>query len=330
MSVSRASFLYVGLKDVLALFSIIPLCRFHGRHSSMSVSRTSFRFLPSSPSVDLTDVSALFSIIPLCRFHGRHSSMSVSRTSSRFLPSSPSVDLTDGLALFSIIPLCRFHGRHFASFHHPPASLSWTPFRFFHHFSELVSRMSFRFLPSSPYVDLKDVHISLPSIIPQCRSHGPRTFTSSSPEHDPRLSEKQTASSANKESKQKIQLKSLEELSKDLERVLSESSRFADVTLKCGGASIPAHKIILSARSPVFAAMFVNPMKESLRNEVDITDIHESALRDLLKYVYTGKTCDLTDSSAAELLNAADKYQIQDLKAVCVDFLKNTVSLQNV
>ncbi|CAL1285696.1 unnamed protein product [Larinioides sclopetarius] len=140
----------------------------------------------------------------------------------------------------------------------------------------------------------------------------------------------QCTSSANEESKEKIQLKSLEELSKDLERVLAESSRFADVTLKCGGASIPAHKIILSARSPVFAAMFVNPMKESLRNEVDITDIHESALRDLLKYVYTGKTCDLTDSSAAELLNAADKYQIQDLKAVCVYFLKNTMSLENV
>ncbi|GBM75634.1 Speckle-type POZ protein-like B [Araneus ventricosus] len=145
------------------------------------------------------------------------------------------------------------------------------------------------------------------------------------------ISEKFASGLVNREFKKTVQLTSLGELSNDFGRLLDpESSRFADVTLKCGGASIPAHKIILSVRSPVFAAMFANQMKESLTNEVDITDIDVSVLRALLVYMYTGKTYDLTSSSAADLLLAADKYQLQDLKMVCSYFLKETVSFQNV
>ncbi|CAL1285698.1 unnamed protein product [Larinioides sclopetarius] len=145
------------------------------------------------------------------------------------------------------------------------------------------------------------------------------------------ISEKFSRGIVNAEFKKTVQLKSLGELSNDFERLLGpESSCFADVTLKCGGASFQVHKIILSARSPVFAAMFANPMKESLKNEVDISDIEVSVLRTLLVYMYTGKTSDLTSSSAADLLFVADKYQIQDLKMVCSYFLMETVSFQNV
>ncbi|GBM38726.1 Speckle-type POZ protein-like B [Araneus ventricosus] len=145
------------------------------------------------------------------------------------------------------------------------------------------------------------------------------------------ISEKLPSGMANTEIKKTLQMKSLGELSKDFERLLEpESSRFADVTLKCSGVSIPAHKIILSARSPVFAAMFANPMKESRENEVDITDVDVSVLRALLVYMYTGKTSDLTSTSAADLLLAAEKYQLRDLKTVCSHYMMLTVSFQNV
>ncbi|CAL1285695.1 unnamed protein product [Larinioides sclopetarius] len=143
--------------------------------------------------------------------------------------------------------------------------------------------------------------------------------------------EKQQVCLGNEESKLKIELKSLEGLSNDFERLLHpESSCPADITLKCNGVSITAHKTILSARSPVFAAMFAHQMKESLKNEVDITDIDESTLRALLKYIYTGKISNLTVDSAAELLFAADQRQLQDLKAVCSHYLKDALSPQNV
>ncbi|GBM15931.1 Speckle-type POZ protein-like B [Araneus ventricosus] len=145
------------------------------------------------------------------------------------------------------------------------------------------------------------------------------------------ISDKQDTELTNGESKKRIQLKSLLELSNDFEQCLApKETCFADVTLKCGGASIRAHKCILSARSPVFAAMFAHPMKENLTNEVDITDIDEPILRAMLTYIYTGKTSDLTSCAAADLLSAADKYQLQDLKTVCSYSLKGSVSFQNV
>ncbi|GBO20801.1 TD and POZ domain-containing protein 3 [Araneus ventricosus] len=103
-----------------------------------------------------------------------------------------------------------------------------------------------------------------------------------------------------------------------------QSSCFADVTIKCDGVSIPAHNLILSARSPVFAAMFANPMKESRENEVEITDIDVSTIRALLIFMYTGKTSQLTASSVADLMFAADKYQLPGLKTACSYFLKDS------
>ncbi|GBO21662.1 TD and POZ domain-containing protein 3 [Araneus ventricosus] len=128
-----------------------------------------------------------------------------------------------------------------------------------------------------------------------------------------------------------IQPKSLVQLSNDLGRLLDpQTSYLADVTLKCGSTSIPAHKLILSARSPVFAAMFSNPMKENHENQVDIADVDASVLRAVVIYIYTGKTPNLTVSSASKLLFTADKYQLLDLKRVCCDFLKKNVSVQNI
>ncbi|GBM95831.1 Speckle-type POZ protein-like B [Araneus ventricosus] len=135
----------------------------------------------------------------------------------------------------------------------------------------------------------------------------------------------------NAECRKCVQVKSLVELSNDFECLLNpETCCFADVTFKCGNASIPAHKSLLSIRSPVFAAMFKNPMKENRENKVDISDMDVSVLRIMLTYIYTGKTPDFTVSSASELLFAADKYQLQDLKRVCCDFLKQNISLENV
>ncbi|XP_055934690.1 speckle-type POZ protein-like B [Argiope bruennichi] len=134
-----------------------------------------------------------------------------------------------------------------------------------------------------------------------------------------------------KDTKKGIQLTSMEKLLDDFGRLLDpKTSSFSDVVLKCGDVSIPAHKNILSVRSPVFEAMFSNPMKESHKNEVSVIDIDETTVRNLLIYIYTGTISDLTDSSAADLLFAADKYQLQDLKTLCCGFLKNTMSLQNV
>ncbi|GBL85115.1 Speckle-type POZ protein-like B [Araneus ventricosus] len=122
---------------------------------------------------------------------------------------------------------------------------------------------------------------------------------------------------------------SLRRLSNDMEKLL-EKSLLADVSLKCGAVSIPAHKSILSARSPVFEAMFSCPMKEAMENEVVIEGIEAQVLRAMLKYMYTGKTGDLTPSFATNLLFIANKYQIACLEFACITYLMRNMSMKNV
>ncbi|GIY69858.1 TD and POZ domain-containing protein 3 [Caerostris darwini] len=148
------------------------------------------------------------------------------------------------------------------------------------------------------------------------------------------VSESSASSLINFENVEKMmgfQKDSLMELSNDFLHLLDRAvSSYADVNLKCGSVTVPAHKSILAARSPVFAAMFATEMRENLTNVVDITDLDVSALRNMLTFMYSGRIENLTAASAGDLLFAADKYQLQGLKTMCSDFLKSKLSLQNV
>lgn len=120
------------------------------------------------------------------------------------------------------------------------------------------------------------------------------------------------------------------ELSDDLLRLLDNPSSFADATLKCESAEIPVHKCVLSIRSPVLAAMFTSQMQEGLTSTLLVTDIKLDVLKATLKYIYSGKTDNLTDVLAGDMLFAADKYQIDKLKSICVAKLKSSMKVDNI
>jgi hypothetical protein len=85
---------------------------------------------------------------------------------------------------------------------------------------------------------------------------------------------------------------------------------------------IGAHKSILSARSPVFAAMFRHDMQESNTGQVAIDEIERNVFYQLLHFIYSGRTSvPLTETTAQPLLIAADKYNVEDLKNECARFL---------
>jgi len=101
---------------------------------------------------------------------------------------------------------------------------------------------------------------------------------------------------------------------------LFESQRFSDVTLAVAGTEFEAHKAVLAARSPVFAAMFEHEMEERKKNRVEITDVDVEVLREMLRFIYTGKSISL-DKMADDLLAAADKYALERLKVMCEESL---------
>ena len=129
---------------------------------------------------------------------------------------------------------------------------------------------------------------------------------------------------------------------------LFDSQQYADCAVVSagqgtGGADLrtfPAHKAVLAARSPVFAAMFeVMPplsshfsvqagMSESREHCVRIDDVEPDVLREMLRYMYTG-TAPNVHRMADELLAAADKYQLDRLKVMCEQALCNGLSVEN-
>ena len=95
--------------------------------------------------------------------------------------------------------------------------------------------------------------------------------------------------------------------------------------------TLSAHKLILSARSPVFAAMFSYAnTKEAQENQVEITDISAEVFQQLLKYIYTGRVDSQDHRRHAEgLLAAADKYGLIKLKQYCEQCLITQLSLES-
>lgn len=114
-------------------------------------------------------------------------------------------------------------------------------------------------------------------------------------------------------------------LSKDFGSLL-ERSRFSDVMLcTSDGKEFPSHKAILSARSSVFDAMFRHEqLQENMENRVCIDDISSQVLEALLNYIYCGDTSSV-DQFSAELLIAADKYDIQSLINLCVESMMHQI-----
>ncbi|XP_014204009.1 protein maternal effect lethal 26-like [Copidosoma floridanum] len=113
----------------------------------------------------------------------------------------------------------------------------------------------------------------------------------------------------------------------DIERVFNQKE-LTDVTLVVNGKDLYAHKVILAARSPVFLAMFKNNSIEKLQNRVEITDSNVDVIDEMLYFMYTGKTHE-DETLVRGLLIAADKYDIPELKDICVQCLFDNINVTN-
>ncbi|CAF1200391.1 unnamed protein product, partial [Adineta ricciae] len=87
-----------------------------------------------------------------------------------------------------------------------------------------------------------------------------------------------------------------------------------------------AHKLILAARSPVFAAMFSNRTLENTTNTIEINDLRSETIQSMLEYIYTGKVNDIKKSTV-ELYRCADKYQLEDLRLQAEMALMSSISI---
>ena len=68
-----------------------------------------------------------------------------------------------------------------------------------------------------------------------------------------------------------------------------DNKQLCDVVLVAGRRHISAHRMVLSAASDYFAAMFTSDVREATEKEVTLKQIDPEALAALVDYAYTGK-----------------------------------------
>lgn len=110
--------------------------------------------------------------------------------------------------------------------------------------------------------------------------------------------------------------------------MLRRHRELCDVVLNVGGRKIFAHRVILSACSPYFRAMFTGELEESRQTEVTIRDIDENAMELLIDFCYTAHII-VEESNVQTLLPAACLLQLAEIQDICCEFLKRQLDPTN-
>jgi hypothetical protein len=96
------------------------------------------------------------------------------------------------------------------------------------------------------------------------------------------------------------------------------SAALADVTLACSdGKALPAFRLVLSARSAVFRAMFASGMEEARTGRVVLDDMTSEVAEAFLDFLIADEADWDKGVDAGQLLAAANKFDVAELKEIC-------------
>ncbi|ONK81899.1 uncharacterized protein A4U43_C01F34000 [Asparagus officinalis] len=123
---------------------------------------------------------------------------------------------------------------------------------------------------------------------------------------------------------------------------LLENQEGSDIVFDVAGVKFHAHKLVLAARSPVFRTSFYDGVN-SEQNEIAITDLEPKVFKAMLHFIYMDSLVEdevlvasgsplisLSDTVAAKLLAAADKYGLERLRMMCESYLCKNISVNTV
>lgn len=108
----------------------------------------------------------------------------------------------------------------------------------------------------------------------------------------------------------------------------------SDVTLYFDGCSqgIPAHKLILAARSEYFRVQFYHGFSEETGKELHVLDVPSRiSFELLLRYIYTGQLSFPTtqEDIVLDILSLSHKYMLNDLQDAISSYLRDSLSIAN-
>ncbi|KAF0289364.1 Kelch-like protein 5 [Amphibalanus amphitrite] len=118
------------------------------------------------------------------------------------------------------------------------------------------------------------------------------------------------------------------------EGVLSRMDRLrsqralCDVTLIADGREITAHRLLLSAASPYFEAMFTQDLLEARATSIELKQVHPDALEMIVDFCYTG-CLELNEQTVEVLLTTASLLQLTQIQTACCQFLERQLHPSN-
>eukprot|EP01034_Spumella_vulgaris_P042931 gene42931-53264_t len=111
--------------------------------------------------------------------------------------------------------------------------------------------------------------------------------------------------------------------------LMKDASDSGDIWFHTGtdDISIPAHRLIVSARSPVFSEWL---KADTTSSTIEIADFSSKVVRGLVSFMYSG-TCDsqLMNAHPEKLFNIAHKYEVRGLVNSCVNYMSANLTAQN-
>lgn len=111
---------------------------------------------------------------------------------------------------------------------------------------------------------------------------------------------------------------------------LCMSPEYSDVTFIVEGIKLPAHKMILAARSSYFRALLYGGLVESTQQEIELK-VPLDAFKSLLDYIYTGcmSLSKMKEENILDSLGLANQYGFESLELAISTYLTNSLSLKN-
>ena len=109
---------------------------------------------------------------------------------------------------------------------------------------------------------------------------------------------------------------------------LRADESFCDISININGAIFSAHKVVLSAATDYFNAMFLSGMTENNSKEVTLKGFEVETFTVLLDYMYSGELR-LTQGNAASVLIASDMLSLKFAVKRCLNFLSENITSEN-
>ena len=110
---------------------------------------------------------------------------------------------------------------------------------------------------------------------------------------------------------------------------MQQDDLFTDASVAVDGQIFRCHRVVLSAGSGLFRAMFAGGLREASAQAAEVHEVAADTFAKVLEFLYTGEAKLAEEAEAEAVLVAADLLDVKALRACCADWLHGHLTPRN-